>query len=96
MSLLQGVPGVLGPWVFALVGVQKNRKVPELLFDFFLGGGSVQQEDIIWVVELVVGETVELYLHFHWFPEDGLVLDRVDLLGQLRHLLPRLVGLTSS
>jgi hypothetical protein len=76
MGLLNNVPGVFGFGVFALIGVDDECEGLELFLDLFFRCSGLQLQDVVGVVEFLVGESLELHLDL-----EALGLERLELLA---------------
>lgn len=91
VGLFDGVPGIFGARVFALIRMDDECKIFVLFFDFFIGSSCVELEDIIGVVKLLVGQSFKLNILFEGLGLDGLVLDGIDIFAIVVDLLFELV-----
>lgn len=73
------MPSVLCSRVFAPIRMQNQRKGLVLFLNLILSSSAFQLKDIIRVVKLFIGESIDLRIRFQDLSLDGLVFDGVDL-----------------
>lgn len=81
VCLFDCMPGILRPRVLTLVRVNNNCKSLVLFFDFFFSGSGIELKHIIWVVKLLVGESLQFYLWLESLGFNRLVFDSIDFLA---------------
>lgn len=96
MGLFDGMPGILRPRVLALIRMEYHSKGLVLFLDLILSGSGIQLEHVIGIVELLVGQSIDLDISLQRLGLDGFVLDSVDLPRVVGDLLAGLVLLLHS
>jgi hypothetical protein len=82
------MPGILGPGVLALIRVNNHSKSFVLFFDFFLSGSGIKLKDIIRIIELLVGKSLQFYIWLQSFGLNRFVFDSIYFLAIVVDLLP--------
>jgi hypothetical protein len=96
LGLFDRMPGLFGSGVFAFVGVQDHREGFVLFFDFLFGGYALELEDVVGVVEFLVGESLDFNFCFEDSGFDGFVFDGIDFFAIVVDLLFGLIRFTHS
>jgi len=96
MGLLDYSPSIFSFGVFAFIRMENNGEWFELLFDFFLSCICIKLQNIIGVIEFLIGEPFKFGLHLQTFAFDVLKPNWVYVFAILINLLPSFISFVHS
>ena len=87
------MPSICCSRIFASIWMNHKSESSKLFLDIIIWGSGFKLKYIVRVVKFLVGESFELNFLFQSFGPNSFVFERINIFGELAHLLVQFVSL---